>query len=673
MASDKIKNLYFAAKEPKDCAQVIMSKINGYIAAMNVSNFQLKLRRSWMFFHGAYHTTASAAHQITFSGEQGEITQLAINHYRNLAEHMKVMITSNRPALEARAVNTDYKSLVQATLGNGLLDYYMREKRLEVYLKDAVEYAIVLGAGFIKMEWNSTAGDAYEYDEESQQDIYQGDVEFKVLSPFDVVFDTTKNDDKHDWIITRSFKNRFDLMAKYPEMENEIDSVGARNDLFKFGQWANLEETDDIAVYEFFHRRTEALPDGRYMVLLSGDVVLVDGPIPYRDLPVYRIAPSNILGTPFGYTPLFDIMPIQEAINSLYTTILTNQNAFGVQNILNPRGNDVVVNQLEGGLNFIEYNSQFGKPEPINLTQTPKEIFDFLGMLERVAETISGVNSVARGNPEASLKSGTALALVQSMALQFMSGLQQSYVMLIEQVGTGLINMLKDFAKAPRIAAIVGKSHRTELKEFNGDDLNLVNRVVVDMGNPLSRTTAGRVQMAEQLLQMQAIKTPQQYLQVINTGKLEVMTEDTTSELMLIRSENERLLDGGFVNAVFLDNHPLHINEHKTVLNDPAMREDPELVQKVLAHIQQHINLLRTTDPQLLMMAGMQPLQDPNALPPPGSPEMQPPAPGQGAPAQVMQQAPAAPEVGEAGLPNQPVPPSPFDTLPVTADQMIPG
>ena len=52
-------------------------------------------------------------------------------------------------------------------------------------------------------------------------------------------------------------------------------------------------------------------------------------------------------------------------------------------------------------------------------------------------ETLSGVNSVARGNPEASLQSGTALAMVQSQALQFMSGLQQSYIQLIEDVGTG--------------------------------------------------------------------------------------------------------------------------------------------------------------------------------------------------------------------------------------------
>src|SRR5690606_22441740 len=133
---------------------------------------------------------------------------------------------------------------------------------------------------------------------------------------------------------------------------------------------------------------------------------------------------------------------------------------------------------------------------------------------------------------------GNALALVQSMALQYMSGLQQSYVQLIEDVGTGLIKMLQRFASVPRIAAIVGKSNRTEMREFSGDDLSRITRIVVDVGNPLSRTIAGRTEMGEHLLQMGLIKTPEQYFTILDTGRLDAMTDDTQSELYLIKAEN---------------------------------------------------------------------------------------------------------------------------------------
>ena len=87
---------------------------------------------------------------------------------------------------------------------------------------------------------------------------------------------------------------------------------------------------------------------------------------------------------------------------------------------------------------------------------------------------------------------------------------------LASKVGTGLIQMLQDFAAVPRVATIAGKTNRTYMKEFTGKDLSSVNRIIVDVGNPLSKTTAGRVQMAEQMLQMGIIKTPEAYISVIN-------------------------------------------------------------------------------------------------------------------------------------------------------------
>lgn len=650
-------NRYFAAQPSEETASELLSKAEFWFQQLDSTGYVQKLRESWRAYHGAYY---GDGHRIQFGGEQGELAHVAVNHYRNIASHMLTMVTANRPAMTARSTNTDYKSLVQTKLANGLLDYYMREKRLEKYLKTAVEYAIVLGSGYIKMEWNATSGEIWDYNEETQTPIYEGDVQFSNLSPFDVVFDSTKETAEHDWVVTRSFKNKYDLAAKYPEFYDEISALPTKSDIYKFRfDVMYYTETDDVPVYEFYHKRSEALPNGRYMLFLSNDIVLYDDAMPYRSLPVYRIAPGDVLGTPYGYTPMFDLLPIQDAINSLYSTILTNQSAFGVQNILNPRGSDVVVSQLAGALNVIDYNPGVGKPEALNLTYTPKEVFDFLRILENAAETVSGVNSVARGQPEPSLRSGNALALIQSMALQFMSGLQQNYVQIIEDVGTGLINMLKDFAATPRVAAIVGKDNRTALKEFTGDDLALVNRVIVDLGNPLAQTKAGRVQMAENLLQYQRI-TPEQYFTVLNTGNLEVMTDSIQRELFLVKAENEKLIDGQPVKAMDIDEHLLHIKEHKCVLSDPDLRMDEELAERVLNHIKDHINALREVDPGLLQIIGETPL--PPVAPPPG--DM-----GDMGPVMDQPQTPQQ-ELQENMTANLPAPPAPFDQEAVLPQDM---
>lgn len=659
-----METTYFAAKPPEEAANDILHKANVWYNELYNNGYLSKVRDMWMAYHGAYYTSVSGGHKIVFGGEQGELTHLAVNHLRNIAQHILRMITSNRPSFQARATNKDYKSLVQAKLANQLLDYYMREKRLERNLQQAVEYAVVLGTGYIKMDWNATGGEVFDYNDETGTPIYEGDVEFYNLSPYDVVFDTTKENQNHDWVVCRSFKNKFDFAAKYPEFADKIKGLQTKSDLFKFRmEMYSYDETSDVPVYEFYHKRSESMPDGRYMLFLDKNIILIDSPLPYRTLPVYRIAPSDILGTPYGYTPMFDLLPIQDAVNSLYSTILTNQHAFGVQNIYIPRGADVSMKSLEGGLNIIEGNAQAGKPEAMNLTNTPKEIFDFLGMLQTQMETISGVNSVARGNPEASLKTGAALALVQSMALQFISGLQQEYVSLIEDCGTGLINMLKDFASVPRIAMIAGKSNASYVEtEFTGDDLSQINRVIVDMGNPIAKTTAGKMEMASQLIQYGIVKTPEQYINIMSTGELDTLTDDTQKELLLIEAENEELSAGNQVNALAIDEHIKHIKGHRGVLADPSMRKDPNLSNLVLTHINEHIELLRQVDPALLQIIGEQPLG-----PAPGSP----PAPGIGQPDVNNSQAPNAPAgpqgpaPGPGDLPQMPnMPQVPANALP---------
>lgn len=636
--------MYFAQKPSEDCAAELLGKINSWSTNLNSTGYLDKLKQSWADYYGAYYNDLSNGHQITFSGEQGELVQLAVNHYRNLASHMISLITQSRPAMDCRAINNDVKSINQAKLGNGILEYYLREKKLERYLQQAVEHAVVLGAGWIKAEWNATTGQVYDYmvDDNGEPDknrpIYDGDIEFTNLSPFDVIVDGSKENNHHDWWTIRTFKNKYDLAAKYPEWSDKIIALPTKSDLQRFSVGiGNLTDmTSDIPVYEFYHRKTDSVPEGRYMLFVDETIVLQDIGLPYRVVPIFRISAGDIMGTPYGYSPMFDAMPIQENLNSIYSTVATNQNAFGVQNLWMPPGAEGDVANLSGGLNVIRSEK---KPESIQLCQTPKEVFDFINMLKADMETLTSINSVVRGDPAASLRTGAALALVQSSALQFLSPLSRSYTELIEEIGTSIITILQDYAKTPRMVAIVGKSNKTALQQFEGTDIANICRVYVDEGNPLSKTIAGRMELAQQMIQYQVIKNPNQIIQVLETGRLDALDEDVESELNLMRDENETLMAGGTPQAIAIDDHKQHIWEHRKPLQDTELRKDPDLVKRVLAHIQQHIELLRDTDPQLLQLVMQQPLPPENPPgPPPGSP------PQGGPPPQGQQQGPPGPQ-----------------------------
>ena len=666
-------SVYFALEEPRTKVNILLKKADSWGKAIVSNNYLDKCRSSWMAYYGAQHGSSGDAHKITFGGEQGELTQISVNHYGNIASHLINLTTSEKPAMEAQAINTDSVTLGQTILANSLLDYYMYQKRLEKYLFNGVESAVVLGEGYVRIGWNDKEGDATFYDETTGKTLYKGDIEFNNLSPFDVVRDISREDDRNDWLLIRTYKNRFDLAAKYPQFKEAILAVESKDS----ADYPNVnmmfqDETDLIPVWEFYHRRTEAVPNGNYMSFVSEDAILYDGGLPYRSIPVYKITVKDILGAPVGYTPMFDLLSLQEAINALYSTVLTNQMAFGVQNIIMPNGSSINPENLAGGMNVLYYDPETGKPEPLNLTYTPQEIFRTIEMLKADMETISGINSVIRGSPEASLRSGNALALVQAQAVSFASTLQQSYTRLLEDVGTGIIQMLQDYASEPRIAFISGKSNKTYLRDFKGTDLSNVNRVIVRQTSALSKSTAGRLEIAANLNQMGLIKTAEEYITVLNTGNLQPMFEGDQAQLVLIKKENEMLQMGQIPAIVETDWHMTHINEHQAVLADPEIRQNPEIRDAILTHMKAHYNYLtgaNGNDLGFLTALGQKPIPQ---MPPPGSPDggMTPPGgPMPGNPTQAAQgedlSGMMAPSAGapEIALPQPPA-------MPPTAGQM---
>ena len=674
--SKLIEDQYWAAAPDGRIGDELMKKVEGYFTALNTSGQYNRLQASYAMYYGhenQYSGYDGINKGVKNRGERGEIQFLKTNHFRNVLKNLQNLILANRPAMEVRAVNSTYESLQQAKLGNKLIDYYMREKKLEKHLRDAVESALVFGEGYIKMEWDSQLGEEYGVDPDTKQIQYTGDISYTVCNPFDVLKDVHRTDNKHNWAIVKTKQNKHDLAAKYPQHAIRLSELttSSLTDEPYYDQLTDDSNSDLVNIYEFFHAKTDALPEGRLVIFCDQDIVLYDGPLPYREIPLYRIAVDDQIGTGYGYTPAFDLIPLQESIDRLYTTILTNQSAFGVQNIVVSKDADVDAQNLAGGLRVLKKNPNT-EIEPLNLTSTPAEIFEFLRMLVGDMETLSGVNSVVRGNPEASLKSGAALAMIASQAIQFVSGLQQSYHHLLESVGGATLNLLKDYANAPRVAQIVGKSKESIQEVFSSEDLSDYNRVVVDTSNPLSKTTAGRTEIANNLLQNQLI-TADQYITVLETGNLSAATEEITTQADLCRKENEMLRKGEEVKVLATDDHEFHIQHHLSILNDPVVRSEVEIVDAVLNHVDKHKEFVALKD-----ASGM-PVEGDGSMPPEGgdaeglppvNPDGTPGAPvadGLGPPAEY------ATEGQDVNLPNMPQLPEGAPAEAEQAMQQIPS
>src|SRR5258706_8142252 len=434
-------DVYFGALPVTEIGPKILERVELYFRGLESSG-QLDVIASSLrcYFGGPYNSTAGSTKYLSRGGKYGQLRKVRVNHVRNLGLHILNLATSQRPTPQPVAINSDAESQEEAILARGILDYYSRFKRVDRLLRAACERAVVTGEGYVDVSWDPELGRTIAKDETGKS-LKEGDLAFSVLSALEVVREVKPGyDGIGQWAVLIKPANRHDLIAKYAGTDEFIDSQpeeiqrelkevkqalraapkisvdGRYKDRRPWGAVVSMNvnaSEDCVAVFEFRHDKTPALPDGRLIKMTENGVVFQDSDLPFEDISVRRLSAGEIIDTPFSYGPLFDLLGIQEVIDALYSAITSNQMTFATQLIWALKSADFDYRQLSHGISLLEGNDPDAEPKPLNLTQTPAEVFKFLEQLEHAMETISGINATVRGNPEYSLKSGTALATIQ--------------------------------------------------------------------------------------------------------------------------------------------------------------------------------------------------------------------------------------------------------------------
>lgn len=633
---------------------------------------------------------------VTYGGDSEEFAMARVNHYRSIGQALTAMGTGMRPAFEARSTNVDSKSLREAPLAVGVVDYDYRRHDLETSVTRQTEAAVRYGEGWIHLRWDErggrkhttrtrpvydeggapkvemveqsfeevdpVTGELTQYTESVEQPVteewpeHEGDISPMLLLPHEVIRDLTRTD--HRWMAVPHRVSAWELAAQYPERRKEIlDMRGGPQwprSLWGATGWDPVEKgCEDLCQWYLYHPPTDALPEGLFAKVV-GNLVLAHEPFPFEEIPVYEQAPQRHDGGQ-GYSPMWDLLCLQEVYDAVFSSIVSQADASAGGNVTAPKGADVSVEQLSRAFTLIEYEytpgaPAGGAPQPLTLWSISAEHTNLLQLIQRLEETLSGINSVIRGDPDASLKSGAALALVSSLSSHFTSSVQRENTRGHERVGTGILRLYKRFATTKRVAEIAGRANRTALKEWSSKDLSRVDRVTIEIGNPLMRQRAGIQQVAETLLQAELFENRDEYLIFLNTGRLEPAYDEGANRQLQIEDENEALVDGRPIKVLWGDDHPLHIQRHLAVLFDPESRFDDALVARVAAHVDEHKTLWMGMDPAIAAALGIQPPPMPMLPPgaaPPGAPG-EPPPPGGAAPAEPPPDGRAVP----GGLPG---------------------
>lgn len=678
-------DIYWAKKPVDDLAEEVVARFNEYTKQMDrcgrAALWAMSSRRYYgQDSSGGYANTTS----VSYGGDQGEIALIAVNHYRSLIQTILSMVTSQRPAFKAMATTDDHEASRQVALAEAIWEYELDEGGAEDQCHVAAERAQVLGEGWVHVGWDPNKGEITGIDpgesveqadgtvvDPTPRPIRSGALSIETFSPQDVARRVSNKDlAEVDWVIVRRVKNKWDLAAVYSENYEDIVNAGSSSGSSASSpDYYNVDgdTSDTVSVLELYHDRSPAVPNGRYTVVLD-DMVLFDGPLPYREIPFYYCVPSQEVGSALGYSGAWDLLALSQVYDAVMSNMVTVSDAGGVPNWICDRAQSIDVKDLEGRLGIVEYTSNGMSPPP-GLLEGPKidrASLEFAKMLEELQQKLSGVAGTMRGAPEKQLESGAALALLSSLSLQYNSSFQRAYAHLLRGVGTAIIHRYQRFLTAERLIEVAGRDESGNIEVFQKEDLRHIKRIRVELGNPLLRTMAGKEQVASTLLERFPDKvSPEQFLGFLTTGRLEPIWRADASRVRGIREEGQRMLEGAPVVAIATDYHEMHIREHSALLDKPEVRYgNEEITRGILEHIKEHAELAENTDPGLLLMTGQRlpdiVLQGPAEEGPPGPQEMGPPPPPEGEGPPIM-----GPGGEEAG---PPVPP-PLET----AEEYIPG
>jgi hypothetical protein len=641
----KSERKYWWAADSDEFAEEYFSRISQPGASGYLQRLQMLAYRH---FYGAmppgYAGDMPNSAEVTRSGDQGSNIDLRVNWLRAHANAKHQIIVAPKLAWGCQAGNTDARSMADSSRGATILEALWKQTPIEMQSISAMLGAIICGEEFIFTYWQKTAGKQLAFNEATKRVEYEGDLVTYPVATWDTFRDpTAKAWEQSPWKSVRIPVLRWDLLAQFPEFEEEIlkaDSAPPTSVVDAKGSVTTVTNEDKVMCHYAFHERTPARPLGVQAVLLNPQCVMEFQQLDrcYEHVPIHRFSAGDLKGTPYSYTDFWEAMASQDLASDIQGSLATNIVTFGKQMVAAEQNSNLAPDQLGNGPKVIYYPKGGKPPEALQLTSSPPEAFKHLDNLKTDQRLQLGLTDVGMGEAPTGTPNAQAWALLATATVTANSGAQRAWVAGVRSVARSYLAIFKDKVSAPRKTMVVGVHGAAVPKqeEWVGSDFAGLDDVTIEIANPLSQTAAGRIQIHDMLKAAGFIQTPEQLQQVLETGQLNPLTQVLRDELIYIAWENEEILAGRNPPVKISDSHQMHIREHRGPTFSAEGRNDAAVNEAGDEHVRQHLEMWMKTDPRILAVFGQ--AAPPAPLPPPGAPPQEdpskpgaplaPPAPG---------------------------------------------
>lgn len=441
-----------------------------------------------------------------------------------------------------------------------------------------------------------------------------------VLAPFEVYLDQTIenfNDQVKVMVVNRRSKEYVknlwgedidDLdVAPNIHYQESIGYITSSPEITGF--LASLSRIKRVTIKRLFHRPTPDYPEGLYIVA-AGSKILEKKPLPKTVegeafVPLAQIKFDNIPGAAFGRTPMDDIVHKQIQRNKIESLVELIALRMGSPIWLMPEG--TVLRNFTGApgavINYSLVGDKASAPSRIPGEQVPSSIVQFIANIDKDIEDLVSTFEALKGQ---SPYSGAPGVVIEQLIEQGLTRFGPS----LRNVAEGYRSWMKHQLELFRVYGIsdktvmkMGEGSKWVATKFKGSDIMGAVDVRIESDSTVPRSS--QVEIAKILeaipLGLVNIQDPNVRLKVLQKLHIPDLNDNIQQDQLSAVKENEQFAqvaqmaqDAARIGfppppvpdvAPFLDNHVVHIYEHKQFANsDAGAQVKPLLIQHITKH-----------------------------------------------------------------------------------------
>ncbi len=515
------------------------------------------------------------------------LERFVVNHLHDMTETKVAQLTRLKPVVDVLPATDEWEDKNAAKATKALINHLWYINDIDFLLQRISRQKKIFGEAFLFITWDKFKGDKHpEAGDEIQEEdgeirkvpanLKIGDVKYDIEVPWRVLLDPVDDFCKAEYCFRITIDHIEKLKSKYPDQKDKI-KADSDTQMFDTASLETRKLIDQAIVFEFWHKKTELVPEGRY-AKFTRTTILEDGDHNYNHgcFPFERITDLDIPHVLHGVSQYEMVKPIQNMHNNLSTLLAKNIWLTGHAKWVMPKG-ACKIEALGNDNTIVQYQGPV-PPQLLQVQPNPPEAYGFRDKLKEEMEQIYAVHGISRGQPPQGVTAAVALQFLNEQESERASSEISKHNTLIRCIAKKTLAVAGDYYETDddRMLNILGKDQRYLVKHFDASNLTSSYDIRVKNGNALAESKAGRTQRIIELVQYKPeALSAERIVDLLDLGQVDKMTTLMTEAIRSAESENEDMLESVEVDEPReWEDHILHWRTHVKMMQARSFKEE---------------------------------------------------------------------------------------------------